>query len=207
MSKSFIFIVLVLLFGTATYFLGKKNGSNQLTSTVLQNVNLVQQIAELSALSVSGTTSAKITNIQANDGVWDKFKNYFAENTLQITLPFEAKFGVLLLQKKITVDTKYKTIIITLPNCKLLSLQLPLDKLEAMNQTGLFNTTTIADFSSAQKQLYQQALQTLSTNTNYIKQAELQITNVLKNYYQPLGYTVSCVFDDSKIVTETKNLQ
>jgi hypothetical protein len=197
MGKYFVFIVLLLAFGTATYFLGKKNGSNQMVSTVVQNVSLVQQIAELSALSVTGTTTAKLTNNTGTAGMWDKFKNYLSENTLQVTLPYQAKFGVELKDKKVKVDTKDKTIIIYLPQCKLLSLQLQLDKLETMNQTGLFNSTSIADLAAAQKQLYQQAVTALTNNLDYKKQAELQINNILKNYYQPLGYQVQCVFENS----------
>ncbi|MBL0146884.1 MAG: DUF4230 domain-containing protein [Chitinophagaceae bacterium] len=204
MSKSFIFIVLVLLFGAATYFLGKKNANNQITSTVVQNVNLVQQIAELSALSVQGSTSAKLTNNSGSSGMWDKFKNYLTENTLQVTLPYEAKYGVQLQDKKVTVDAKDKTVIIHLPKCKLLSLQLQLDKLEMMNQTGLFASTTINDLGVAQKQLYEQAQASLANNVGYIKQAELQITNILKNYYEPLGYSVQCVFDDNSTTTKPK---
>ena len=197
MGKYFVFIVLLLAFGTATYFLGKKNGSNQMVSTVVQNVSWVQQIAELSALSVTGTTTAKLTNNTGTAGMWDKFKNYLSENTLQVTLPYQAKFGVELKDKKVKVDTKDKTIIIYLPQCKLLSLQLQLDKLETMNQTGLFNSTSIADLAVAQKQLYQQAVTALTNNQDYKKQAELQINNILKNYYQPLGYQVQCVFENT----------
>lgn len=204
MSKSFLFIVLVLLFGAATYFLGKKNGINQLTSSVVQNVTLVQQIAELSALSVTGTTTAKLSNNEGSSGMWNKFKNYLAENTLQVTLPYEAKYGVQLKDKKVTVDTKDKTVLIQLPKCKLLSLQLQLDKLEMMNQTGLFASTTIKDLSSAQKQLYEQAQSSLTNNEGYVKQAELQITNILKNYYDPLGYTVQCIFTDNSTTTKPK---
>ncbi|MEY2916437.1 MAG: hypothetical protein RIS73_151 [Bacteroidota bacterium] len=200
MSKYFVFIVLIAAFGTATYFLGKKNGSNQLVSTVVQNISIVQQIAELSALSVNGTTTAKLTNNSGNNDVWDKFKNYLVENTLLVTLPYEAKFGVELQNKKIKVDTKDKTVIVYLPQCKLLSLQLRLDKLETMNQTGLFTSTTVADLSAAQKQLYQQALNSLSNNQEYKKQAELQISNILKNYYEPLGYNLQCVFEHNSAI-------
>lgn len=196
MGKYFVFIVLLLAFGAAAYFLGKKNGSDQVTATVVQNVNMVQQIAELSALSVTGTTTVKLTNTSGSTGMWDKFKNYLSENTLQVTLPYEAKFGVALQDKKVKVDTKDKTIIVYLPLCKLLSLQLQLDKLETMNHTGLFNSTSISDFSMVQKQLYQQALTSLSNNQEYKKQAELQITSILKNYYEPLGYQVQCVFEN-----------
>ncbi|MGG9972447.1 DUF4230 domain-containing protein [Ferruginibacter sp. SUN002] len=203
MSKSFVFVVLVLLFGTAAYFLGKKNGSDHLTTTVVQNVNLVQQIAELSSLSVAGTTTVKLTNTNENAGFWNKFKNYLAENTLLVTLPYEAKYGVALKDQKAKIDTKGKTIQVYLPRCKLLSLQLRLDKLETMNQTGLFATTTIADLSNAQKQLYQQAFNTLTTNQAYIKQSEEQIISILKKYYEPLDYTVECIFGDIK--TASKN--
>ena len=201
MGKYFVFIVLLLAFGAATYFLGKKNGSDQVTSTVVQNVNMVQQIAELSALSVTGTTTVKLTNNSGSTGMWDKFKNYLSENTLQVTLPYEAKFGVALQDKKVKVDTKDKTIIVYLPLCKLLSLQLQLDKLETMNQTGLFSSTSISDLSMVQKQLYQQALKSLSNNYEYKKQAELQIGNILKNYYEPLGYQVQCVFENTSSIT------
>ncbi|MGF2412875.1 DUF4230 domain-containing protein [Ferruginibacter sp.] len=201
MGKYFVFIVLLLAFGAATYFLGKKNGSNQVISTVVQNINMVQQIAELSALSVTGVTTAKLTNNTGSSGMWDKFKNYLSENTLQVTVPYEAKFGVALQDKKVKVDTKDKTIIIYLPLCKLLSLQLQLDKLETMNHTGLFSSTSISDLSMVQKQLYQQALISLSNNQEYKKQAELQISNILKNYYEPLGYQVQCVFENTSSAT------
>lgn len=203
MGKYFVFIVLLLAFGAATYFLGKKNGSDQVTATVVQNVNMVQQIAELSALSVTGTTTVKLTNNSGSTGMWDKFKNYLSENTLQVTLPYEAKFGVVLQDKKVKVDTKDKTIIVYLPLCKLLSLQLQLDKLETMNHTGLFNSTSISDLSMVQKQLYQQALTSLSNNQEYKKQAELQISNILKNYYEPLGYQVQCIFENSSANNKT----
>jgi hypothetical protein len=204
MGKSFVYIVLVLAFGVSVYFLGRKSASNQITSTVVQNVNLVQQIAELSALSVQGTTSAKLSNNNGDGGMWDKFKNYLAENTLQVTLPYEAKYGVELKDKKISVDIKDKTVIVHLPKCKLLSLQLQLDKLEMMNQTGLFASTTIKDLSLAQKQLYEQAQASLSNNTGYIQQAELQITNILKNYYEPLGFSVQCIFENTTNTTKPK---
>ncbi len=199
MNKNFVFVLLIIVFGLTVYFLGKKNGSNNVISSVVQNVSIVKQIAELSALSVNGNTTAKLSNNTGDKGVWDKFKNFFSENTLQITVPYQAKFGVELQDKKITIDTKDKTILITLPPIKLLSLQLQLDKLETMNQTGLFNSTSVAELSSLQKQLYQQALRILSTNTDYINQSELQITNILKNYYEPLGYKVLCIFENTTV--------
>ena len=199
MGKNFLIFLLVLLFGAVVYFWGRKNGSDNVISTVTQNVSLVEQIAELSALSVHGNTNAKITNNTGTGGMWDKFKNYLAENTLQVTIPYEAKYGIDIKNKKIKADTKDKTITLYFPAVKLLSLQLHLDKMEMMNQTGLFNSTSIADLADAEKRIYAEAMKTLGGNEGYKKQAELQIDNILKNYYEPLGYTVKCIFSDEEL--------
>ncbi|MEO7446072.1 MAG: DUF4230 domain-containing protein [Ferruginibacter sp.] len=197
MSKNFIFIFLVLSIGLLAYMLGRKNGSNQVTASVVQNINLVQQIAELSAVSVSGTTTVKLTNKSSSPGAFSRLKDYLVENTLTATLPYEAKFGVDIKNKNIKSDTKGKTITLFLPDCKLLSLQLSLDKMETMNQTGIFASTTIADLGRAQKEMYSQVTKTLSGNVEYRKMARLQITNILRSYYEPLGYNLTCVFDDN----------
>ena len=202
MGKNFLIFLMVLLFGATVYFWGRKNGSDNVISTVTQNVSLVEQIAELSALSVQGNTNAKISNNTGNGGMWDKFKNYLAENTLQVTIPYEAKYGIDIKNKKIKADTKDKTITLYFPAVKLLSLQLHLDKMEMMNQTGLFSSTSIADLANAEKRIYAEAMATLGGNEGYKKQAELQINNILKNYYEPLGYTVKCVFSDDEVSTQ-----
>jgi hypothetical protein len=88
MKNTKLLIFLVLLVAAAFYFLGKMNGSNQTKTDIIQNTALIKQIAELSALQVNGSTNIKASNQGNNTGVWEKFKNYFAENTLQVTIPY-----------------------------------------------------------------------------------------------------------------------
>ncbi len=198
MRNNFIVIFLILLVAAAFYFLGKQNGAGQTKTDIVQNVTLVKEIAQLASLEVNGTTNIKMSNRAADAGFWNKFKNYFTENTLQVSLPYEAKYGVDMRNQKMDIDTKAGIVTIYLPACKLLSLQLRLDRLQSMSQSGLLNTVTIDDFVKAQKELYASATATLENNGPYIKLAQDNISNTLNKYYAPLGYKVNCVFGERK---------
>ncbi len=195
--KNSVVIVMVLLLAVAFYFLGKKNGESNTKISLIENVEMIKQIAELGALDVTGNVKLKISNKEDNDGTWAKFKNYFSENTLLVALPYEAKFGVDMSNQKMDIDTKASSVIITLPHSKLLSLQLKMDKMETMSQTGIFMNASMDDLVKAQKKLYAQALLNIENNKEYIKMAEKHITDILTNYYKPLGYTVKCVFENT----------
>ncbi len=194
MKNNSIIIFLVLLVAIAFYFLGKKNGAGKTKTTVVQNVELIKEIAQLASLQVNGVANIKVTNRDSSEGTFTKLKNFFTENTLQVSLPYEAKYGVDMMNRKVTIDTKKGVATIYLPACRLISMQLRVDKLESMNQTGLLNTTTITDFVKAQKQLYGTVSSTLENNAEFIKLAETNIANTLDKYYAPLGLKVKCVF-------------
>lgn len=198
MKQNTLIIFLVLLLSGSFYFLGKRNGNNDATTTIVQNVEIVKQIAEMGALQVSATSNIKISNRGKEQGVWDKFKNYFAENTLQVNVPYDAKYGVELGKQNMKVDVKKNALIINLPHCRLISMQLKLDRMETMTQTGLFASASMTDLVLAQKQLYSQVLLQLENNAGNIKLAEQHIAEIFSNYYKPLGYSVQCIFDDGK---------
>lgn len=200
MKNSFIIIFLVALVAVAFYFLGKKNGTGQTRTDIVQNVAIVKEIAQLASLEVAGNTTIKITNKGDNAGVWSKFKNYFVENTLQVSVPYEAKYGVDMRNQKMEVDTKAGTATIYLPAVKMLSMQLRLDKLESMQQTGIFSSVTIDAFVKAQKEMYAAANTTLENNAAYIKLAEDNIKNTLSKYYEPLGYKTNIAFGSNRTV-------
>jgi Protein of unknown function (DUF4230) len=189
-------LVIILLIGLcmAMYFLGKRSGTTEIKATIINNTQLVKQIAELSSLEVTGSTTAKITNVNGEDGVWNSMKNYFAENTLQVTIPYIAKYGVDVSTEGVTINQNDTAIVITLPACKMLSLQLLLDKIEMMNQTGLFAQTTIGDMKRAQQQLYAVSSSQLSTNAALLEKAKQHITEIYNQCYRRFGYKVVCNF-------------
>lgn len=198
--KSSVVIFLILLVVIAFYFLGKKSGADNVKVSMVENVDMVKQIAELAALDVTGSLNMKVSNKGEGAGTWEKFKNYFAENTLQVSVPYEAKYGVQMSDQKMNIDTKAGTVLIYLPRCKLMSLQLKLDKMETMAQSGLFVHATIDDLVKAQKQLYGEALIKLQNDPNFLQLAEEHIASILSNYYKPLGYKVKCVFEEKPAV-------
>ena len=197
MRNSVIILILTLVIAFAFYFLGKKNGSTVNDVNVVHNVALIKEIAEMSSLEVTGTTSFKISNRGDDGGVWSKFKNYLGESTLQLSIPYDAKYGVDIGTQKVEIDTKAGVAKVYLPPCKLLSLQLRLDRVDAISKTGILNTTTIDDYVKAQKQLYEAANKSLSNNTGHIKLAEEHIRFILEKYYAPLGLKVECVFQSN----------
>ncbi len=197
MKNSAVMIFLVLLVSFAFYFLGKKNGSNNTQVAVVQNVSLIKEIAELGALSVNGSTNLKSTNLEPSSSFLSRFKNYFAENTLNINIPFTAKFGVDMGDKKVQIDTKDSIVTIYLPSSKMLSLQLKLDEVVAISKTGIFRSLSVEEYIESQKLLYKSVSKNLESNAEYKKLAETHIQFILQKYYEPLGYKVNCVFSDS----------
>jgi len=192
--RSLILVVLVLgLVSIAFYYLGKKSGVQTQTDMV-QNVALIKEIAELGALEVSGTTSIKVSNKMESSGVMNRVKNYLSESTLQLTIPFDAKYGVTMTNQSVTIIEKDSIVIIDLPAVKMLSLQLRLDKMNGISKTGVFSTASFDDYLGAQKRLYEDAEKSLANNPSYIKLAETHIQFILEKYYAPLGYKVKCVF-------------
>ena len=75
--RNSVSIVMVLLVALAFYFLGKKNGASNTKISMIENVEMIKQIAELGALDVTGNVKLKISNKEDNDGTLAKFKNYF----------------------------------------------------------------------------------------------------------------------------------
>ncbi len=194
MKNNVVIIFLLTIVVGAFYFLGKKNGSNNTKVSMIENVALIKEIAELGALSVSGSTTLKSTNKEIETGAWSRLRNYFGENTLNITIPFDAKYGVDMTNQKVEIDTKDSVVTIYLPESKLLSLQLRLDRVDAIYKTGFFSKLTIDDFITAQKHLYENVSAKMEDNKNYRRLAEEHISFILEKYYAPLGLKVICKF-------------
>ena len=169
------FILLLLLgVGILAYFLGKKNASKSIENIVLNNV-FVQQIAELSSLEVRGSTSVKSSNI-ANDGsLTDAIKKIFLEKTVNISIPYVAKYGVDLNKQKINIEEKNKQIFIVLPEPELLSYELVLDKGVANSSVGLLNASDEKSYSELMQKLYTQSREQLDRNSIYKEKTKEKI--------------------------------
>ena len=82
MNSTKIVIALAFLLAVACYFLGKQQGSNVIQQQVVNNVQLVKEIAALATLKVEGNTTVKISNFNNQSNDWlTSVKKYFSENT------------------------------------------------------------------------------------------------------------------------------
>lgn len=197
----------VLIFGIAlavmAYFLGKKNGTKTIDSVAMNNV-LIQQIAELSSLEVQGTASIKSTNI-ANDGsMTDELRKLFLERTVNLTIPYVAKYGVDLEKQTVSIEEKNKQVYIVLPNPKLLSYELRMDKADAMTRQGLFESGNHDNYKRVEKKLYTQSRSQLEQNPAYLQQTKDKIIKIIETYYAPMDLKVDIAFSDeikSKVIS------
>ena len=187
-------VVLTIAVILISYFWGKNNGANQVKATLVNQIELVKEIAELASLEASGVTQIKLTNAGDDATYWNKIKNFFVENTLLVQVPFKAKYGIKIDSGDVVIKQEKNKLIIHFPEVVLLSFQIELDKVETMNQTGLFASTTIADFNKAQQQMYQSALKNLNTSDNLKDKAKNKIVTLLSKYFAVLGYSVECTF-------------
>ncbi|MGJ7032859.1 DUF4230 domain-containing protein [Niabella hirudinis] len=198
MQKSCLPVVIlfcVVGIGVLAYFLGKRNGTRTVDHVAL-NAAFVQEVAELSSLEVQGTASIKTTNI-ANDGsLSDELKKMFTEQTLNISVPYIAKYGVDLAAQQLTIEEKNKQVYIVLPTPQLLSYELRLDRADAMTRKGLLVSPGEAAYSTVEKKLYTGTRKQMETYTMYIEQAKEKIRKVLELYYVPMQFKVDVVFKD-----------
>lgn len=199
-----LFFVLALIIGVLAYLLGKKNASKTIDNIAMNRV-LVQQIAELSSLEVQGNASIKSTNIQNDGTISDEFKKLFMERTLNITVPYVAKYGVDLGKQNINIEEKNKQVYVVLPDPQLLSYELRLDKVNAMTRKGLFETGNEEAYNKAVQKLYSQSRSQLENSPGYKQQAREKIRSIIESYYAPMNLKVEVRFTNelkSKVTDE-----
>ncbi|SDC07607.1 DUF4230 domain-containing protein [Niabella drilacis] len=190
-----VILVCVIAVGILAYLLGKRNGTKTIDHIAL-NAAFVQEVAELSSLEVQGTASIRTTNV-ANDGsITDELRKLFAEQTLNISVPYIAKYGVNLQQQQLTIEEKNRQVYIVIPAPQLLSYELRLDRADASTRKGLLTSFNEAAYSTVEKKLYTASRKQLDGQPVYVEQAKEKIRKVLEQYYAPMQFKVNVVFKD-----------
>ncbi len=192
--KKIIQWIIVILLIVFIFWLGQWFGSKKVNQTILSNSLIVREIAELASLEVQGNASHKRSNLE-NNGSWtDNFKKVFAENTVWVTVPYTAKYGVNIDDKNFSVTLNEKRVIVQLPAPALLSYELRLDRMETANKKGWLVSENDETYTDVQKKLYETSREQLKTNNIYLEQSKEKIRQIIGNYYKPLGYEVEVKF-------------
>ena len=195
MKLRHVLVILLLLLGIgfAAFYAGKQKGTVQVTQIATNEV-LIRQIAELSSLEVQGNASITESNV-TNDGSWsDALRKLFVENTIQITIPYIAKYGVRTDSNDVRVVQEEDIIHVYLPEPQLLSFEMRLDKASNSSKLGWMQSESNAAYNQVQKKLYQQTREQMVQSTKNTEQAKEKIIAILRQYYQPLQKGVEVHF-------------
>ncbi|WP_343303167.1 DUF4230 domain-containing protein [Chitinophaga niabensis] len=193
MKKIIQWIVVILLI-VFIFWLGQWFGSKKVNQTILSNSLIVREIAELASLEVQGNANIKRSNVENNGGWWDNLNKVLAENTIWVTVPYTAKYGVNIDDKNFSVTLKEKRVVVQLPAPALLSYELRLSQMETANKKGWFVPSNDETYTDVQKKLYETSREQLKTNNIYLEQSKEKIRQIIGNYYKPLGYEVEVKF-------------
>ncbi len=197
--KKIIQWLVVILFIILIFWLGQRFGSKSVNQQILSNSLIVREIAELASLEVQGNASIKRSNVE-NNGDWtDNLKKAFAENTVWVTVPYTAKYGVDIDSTKdrhFAIRQDGKKILVSLPAPKLLSYELRLNQMETANKKGWLMFSDDETYTDVQKKLYSTSRAQLEGNALYLEQCREKIRKILGTYYAPLHYEVEVRFGD-----------
>lgn len=200
MKKLIVWIVLVLTI-VLVFWLGQRMGSRTVNEQILSNSLIVREIAELASLEVQGSATIKRSNI-SNDGGWtDNLKKVFAENTIWVTVPYTAKFGVDVNERNFKVDVSDKAVLVTLPAPQLLSYELRLNQMETANKKGWLMFSDDETYTDVQKKLYTTSRGQLESNNIYREQSKEKIRKIIAQYYAPFKLEVKVKFGDEAAKT------
>ncbi|PSL46598.1 uncharacterized protein DUF4230 [Chitinophaga niastensis] len=183
--KRTIYLVVLVLLAILIFWLGKRFGSTSVSEQVISNSTIVKEIAELASLDVQGSASIKRSNIEESGDWTDNLKKTFLENTIWVSIPYQAKFGVNIDEKLFKVEMTAKKIVINLPAPHLLSYELKMDRMETSNRKGWLLFQNDETYTDVQKKLYQTSRAQLENNTIYIEQSKEKIKKVMMQYYAP----------------------
>lgn len=197
--KRFFRFVFIIAVAILLFWLGKQFGSKSVNQNILSNSLIVREISELASLEVQGNATIKRSNV-TDDGEWTtNLKKAFLENTIWVSIPYLAKFGVDVDEKNFKVTVSDKKITVNIPQPKLLSYELKVDKMETSNRKGWFLTQDDETYTDVQKKLYQTSRDQLENNQLYINQSKEKLTKIIRQYYQPFlqDHEVEVVFGNS----------
>lgn len=188
-----LLILVALLY--AGYQFGRNSARSDNKSQIIENYSFVKDIAELASLQADGSTTFKSTNL-ANDGSWsDALRKAFIENTVQIDVPYTAKYGVNLADSAMKIVYRDSLVEIHLPAPQLLSFEIRLDRLNTTAKRGAFTGADEERFAEMQKKLYTESRSQLANNQLYLNQSRDRISQLLREYFKTLGMKATIKYD------------
>ena len=192
----YFFVLIIAIAAIITgYTIGSflTNRGNQ--NSIIENYSFVRDIAELASIEVTGTTSSTSSNITNNGTLTDDLKRVFIENTVHLSAPYTAKYGIDFNDNSLRIRRTDSVLKIYLPPPRLLSYEIHLDRLEASNKKGLFRFENEAAYTEFQKKMYSESRGILEKNEIYLTRSRNKICEIIQKYFVPLHVKTICIYD------------
>lgn len=196
-------LALVLIIVILAFWLGRKT-AKPVYESIVSNTTFVRQIAELASLEVQGNASLKHTNLQNDGSFTDAMRRVFLENTVNLAVPYIAKYGVDLQTQDIRQSQQDSTVTVYLPEPQLLSYELRMDRADAMSKKGWLESESSGQYLALQKKLYTDTRHQMEINNTYIEASKVKITKIISDYYAPMHLKVKVVFGKNDDVSNVK---
>lgn len=195
-----IVMLLLALCSWLAYFFGKQQGNVQVTNIATNEV-LIKEIAELASLEVQGNAEITESNMDKSEGILQSIRKAFIEQTIHLNIPYVAKYGIQADSNTMHIILKEdKTLLIRLPEAKLLSYEMQLDKATQSSTQGWLKSENYSSYNAVQQKLYKQSRAEAEASMKNKEVAQEKIIGILKNYYRPLGYKVEVQFGGHKSI-------
>lgn len=193
--SGFIILIAALFAG---YEIGKFFTERNNKSQIIQNYSFVRNIAELASIEVKGITTLTSSNVSNDGTLTDELKRIFIEKTVRLSAPYTAKYGVDLKDSSMRIEKNDSIIKVYLPQPKLLSYEIQLNRLEASNQKGWFRFQNDEAYNAFQRKMYAQSRSALEKNEIYLNKSREKICDIIQKYFVPANIRTICVFDWSE---------
>ena len=197
--KFFSWLILILSTLYLGYNIGKLTSKQKEYTDLTQNYSFIRSIAEMASLEVRGLTTLKSSNV-SNDGSWsDELRRMFIERTVRLSVPYTAKYGVNMNDSSLRIERTDSTLKVYLPQPKLLSYEIHLDRLEASNEKGWFQFENEETYPQFQKKLYNESRAQLQNNAKFLEQSRGKICEIISKYFAPMNVKTTCVYEEMNL--------
>jgi len=191
-----LLIILLFLIAYLAYQYGVKKGNNKTKETIILHAQIVRNIAEIATLEVKGVNEYQNNDFD-NNSWYGGLRNLFVGRNIMVKVPYTAKYGVALQNKKYHQTFSDNKVKIVLPEPELLSYEAHINEMQISTQLGILLEENAQNITSMQKQLYNDSKAQLQHDTAALALSKKKIVQMFQHFYEPMGVQVQIAFDNS----------
>lgn len=177
------------------YFYGKFSTGETIKTTTI-NESVVRKIAEMATVESKGILNHTFSTKVAESGILDMLKNFVAERTITVSVPYTAKYGCKLDSSDFKITTHENLVTVYLTEQKLLSYELNLKGMHVTEKNGLAVLEGNEALVTVQGEAYTEGKLSASQDVNKLALAKNQIREAMITTLSLTGQNVSVIFPE-----------